>query len=272
MNKQDLLKAAVAYMAGSAGNIVAREAALSNRAVDMKIFDAPLLGFASADDEGFTKLKDPDVIGPHFLTPVEWLPEAKTVISFFLPFTELIRKSNQEQKAWPSAEWLHGRIEGHAVLVKLARHLQDILVKAGFKSVIPSLEAGFWSSSGGEAQMYTSNWSERHVAYLCGLGTFGLSKGLITRSGVAGRFGSIVTEAYFLPDQREYQDIYEYCLLCGACVKNCPVNAISLEKGKDHRICSKFLDKTQLRFHPRYGCGKCQTGVPCESGIPTPDK
>ena len=40
---------------------------------------------------------------------------------------------------------------------------------------------------------YASNWSERHVAYVCGLGTFGC-QGLITSKGLAGRFGSIITD------------------------------------------------------------------------------
>jgi epoxyqueuosine reductase QueG len=103
---------------------------------------------------------------------------------------------------------------------------------------------------------------------VCGLGTFGLSKGLITSKGIAGRFGSIITSLYLPPNKREYEEIYEYCSMCGACVKKCPVNAISIEKGKNHIICSKFLNQTVEKYKPRYGCGKCQVGVPCESMIP----
>ena len=40
------------------------------------------------------------------------------------------------------------------------------------------------------------------------------------------------------------------------------------ERGKNHSICSKFCDKTAEKYKPRYGCGKCQVGVPCESRIP----
>jgi epoxyqueuosine reductase QueG len=103
---------------------------------------------------------------------------------------------------------------------------------------------------------------------VCGLGTFGLSKGLITRKGIAGRFGSIITELYLSPDKRGYENIYEYCSMCGRCVKNCPVNAITIENGKNHIICSDFLDKTREKYSPRYGCGKCQINVPCEFIIP----
>ena len=43
---------------------------------------------------------------------------------------------------------------------------------------------------------------------------------------------------------------------------------ISLENGKDHLICSKFLKTTKEKYKPRYGCGKCQINVPCESFVP----
>ncbi len=48
---------------------------------------------------------------------------------------------------------------------------------------------------------------------------------------MAGRFGSIVTDLYLKPENREYENIYEYCSRCGTCVKQCPVNAISMENG-----------------------------------------
>jgi len=57
------------------------------------------------------KMKDPHVVGPDHLTPKEWLPDAKSVISYFLPFTEHIRNSNRLHGK-PSTEWLYGRYEG----------------------------------------------------------------------------------------------------------------------------------------------------------------
>ena len=103
---------------------------------------------------------------------------------------------------------------------------------------------------------------------MCGLGTFGLSKGLITKKGTSSKIGSIVTDLYVKPDIREYENIYEYCLMCGACVKQCPVNAISIENRKNHTLCSEFLNKIKEKHKPRYGCGKCQVNVPFESFIP----
>lgn len=124
---------------------------------------------------------------------------------------------------------------------------------------------------------YISTWSERHTAYAAGLGTFGISKGLITKKGMAGRFGSVITDAEFEADIRPYSKPFEYCTMCGACMMKCPVGAIDKSKGcalgKDQLICGPYVSGSHLPPHGpnrriRYGCGKCQCGVPCESGIP----
>lgn len=39
----------------------------------------------------------------------------------------------------------------------------------------------------------SSNWSERHAAYVAGLGTFSLNDALITVNGIAHRVGSILS-------------------------------------------------------------------------------
>ena len=263
MDRERIIKMATDFVENSHDNIISKETAISERVVGLKIYDTPIFAFGDADSEDFKLLKS-SVIGEHFLLPKEWLPEAKTVISFFLPFTEAVKRGNTRDMLWPSEEWLHGRIEGQSFLNKLCQYIQDELISHGYKSIVPALDERFWSSN----ETFSSNWSERHVAFVCGLGTFGLSKGLITKKGVAGRFGSIITELALPYDKREYCDIYEYCTMCGNCATNCPVNAISLEEGKDHQRCFEFLQKTGERFKPRYGCGKCQVGVPCESGLP----
>lgn len=270
MNKQYLIKIASDFVENSKDNYIANEIAISENVVGMKIFEAPIFAFGASDDEYFTLLKKPSAIGEHFLIPKEWLPQSKTVISFFLPFSEAVKKGNRREKSWPSEEWLHARIEGQAFINKLCIYLKSELINAGYNSLVPALDERFWFNEYSPLPevSFTSNWSERHVAFVCGLGTFGLSKGLITSKGVAGRFGSIITELYLSPQKREYENIYEYCSMCGACVKKCPANAISIENGKEHMICSKFLDKTAEKYKPRYGCGKCQIGVPCEGRIP----
>jgi epoxyqueuosine reductase QueG len=274
MNKTDICKAAAQFVENEKDNYITKEFALSAEIIGMKIFEEPIFAFGSAADPYFNEFKKPTAIGDHFRLPQQWLPEAKTVISFFLPYSQELKRENTKDSIWPADAWLHGRIEGQAFLNKLTIYLKSILLGAGYNSIVPSLDGNFWAkarfnpSTPHPQAAFTSNWSERHVAFICGLGTFGLSKGLITAKGVAGRLASVITELELPPDTRNYKSIYEYCSLCGACVKKCPVGAISIEKGKDHMPCSAFSDKTAEKYAPRYGCGKCQTGVPCESKIP----
>ena len=273
MTKQDFENAVIGYINSSPGNYVKKEIALRPQLEGMRIFEEPLTGYASAVDPYFLQAKKPDIIGTHFITPLEWLAAAQTVISFFIPFTQQVRQANGQNTAWPADEWLHARIEGQEFILAICRFAQALLEEKGFAAIVPILDPRFSSASPvtndkTEPAYYTSNWSERHAAYAAGLGTFGLSKGLISRKGVAGRYFSIITSVFFQPDGRPYTGIYDYCILCGACARSCPAKAISQEKGKNSFFCSTFLDSIKEKCAPRYGCGKCQVKVPCETKAP----
>ena len=238
---------------------------------DLTLFDRPLLGYACAGDPLFEAFLAPGVIGPHYRPPQAWLETAQTVVSFFLPFSQAVRAQNRAAQSLPSQAWLYGRVEGQRFVEALSLRLLQALQEAGFEAVAPSLSPDFWTVSEPEAPdgpAFTSNWSERHAAYACGLGTFGLSKGLITRHGMAGRFGSLVTSWQTPPTPREYDGPYDWCIRCGACATRCPGGAISLEQGKNHHLCLLYQTAILPQCRPRFGCGLCQTGVPCESARP----
>ena len=249
---------------------VAQDQAIRGDLAGMRLFDAPLVRVAEASDPLFARLKEPQAVGPQMRMPTDWLPGARSVVSYFFPMSERVRTSNRTPGC-ASDEWLHARIQGQAFVLAAGKHLCDYLRSQGYEAVCPVAEPDFRASQleeGNPAGSFRSNWSERHVAYVCGLGTFSLSKGLITERGVAGRFGSIVTDAELPVSGRPYDGLYDYCSHCGACVARCPVGAISLETGKDHTICYGAMVESKS-IHPGYlGCGKCQTGVPCEAGIP----
>lgn len=253
------------FVTDSTGNRITANQALAPEMEGLVIFDAPLIGIASSADPLFEEMKKPGIIGPHFRTPEEWLSGAKSVISIFMPYTDDIKKANAAASGSNiSLEWFHGRIEGHKFMIEVAEYIKNMLTNHGHNAVIPSCEPHFTK----DEFEGTSNWSERHIAYICGLGTFGLSKGLITKAGTAGRVISIVTDAELPATEREYTKIYEYCNFCGACVTRCPANAISLENGKEKLPCEKIVHQSHEKYPGYYGCGKCQTGVPCESKIP----
>lgn len=226
------------------------------------LYDDLIVGFASSNDPLFEDFKDNKIIGGHHFLPNEWLPEGKTIISYFLSFSEEVRKSNHIPLL-PSSEWLYGRIEGDILNRELSKFILQELSKIGEKAIAPSLDPRF------KVVHRKSNWSERHVGFVAGLGTFGLSESLITEIGAAGRMGSVITSLEIPSTTRPYTDPYEYCLWyskkeCGHCMKRCPPNAIT-PNGKIKTLCSDYVDMTKEKFAPRYGCGKCQTGVVCEN-------
>ena len=266
MNANELFKIADRFTLESPANYISDKSALSPECSGLMIYEAPVFGFAAANDEIFSDFKSPDVIGENFMGPDEWLPGAKTVVAFYMPYTDSIMQANALDYSWPSDEWLHGRYEGQLFIKELCLHLQRIITNAGFECLIPAFDPRL--KNGNSHTRFTCNWSERHAAYACGLGTFGLTRGIITERGSCIRFGSFLTNMELPVTARPYGGVYEYCSKCGACIPHCPANAISLENGKDNQRCSDFLDKTLEKHRPRYGCGKCQVNVPCSRGIP----
>ena len=269
----ELERQLAAFVAEDPGNFIEESYALHREYIGTQIYEAPLMGCAAAEDPLFAYMKQkPDVYGPTLRLPEEWLPGAVSVVSFFLPFSKAVRDSNRDDLSRPSDIWLHGRAEGQLFLNRATAYLAELLQEAGGRVAIPSQDPGFSvirdpsRAERGEPP-YVSNWSERHAAFTAGLGTFSLSKHLITEKGVCGRFSSVITDLPLPVTPRLYTEPYEYCTFCGACRKRCAVGAIgSLEK--DNRICSAFQHQTLERFAPRHGCGKCQLSVPCETQRP----
>ena len=260
------------YTAEGAFDRIGADEAMNEKYVGLKIFDEPLIGYASADDELFDEyVNREEILSCRFMHPKKWLPEAKTVVSAFFPFTDEVKKSNAADMATPSDEWQHARYEGQNHLNNMTQHIRDGLIEAGYKCVAAALDSRYKVSFVEREKKnsdYGGNWSERHAAYAAGLGTFGLSKGLITKRGVAGRFLSVITDMQATPTARDYSGIYDYCNMCGLCIGNCPAGAISFERGKQHVSCHEFLKTVLSEERPKYACGKCQIAVPCMSAAP----
>jgi len=251
------------------------------------IFQEPLVGFVAGDDPIFSRLKQ--VIGEFHMTPAEVMgaiarkrglpvPAAAEigVISYVLPISSETRKENGRMKDRPSERWAHTRLFGEQFNRKLQAHLVSVLEEKGHFAVAPEMQEGLFRMLVDESVGWASTWSQRHVAFSANLGTFGLSDGLITRAGKAHRVGSVIVDRPLASSQRT-EDVHRDCLShqelgCRTCMKRCPADAIT-EAGHDKARCAEFV----LRQAPVikdeygieiYGCGLCQTGVPCEEGIP----
>jgi len=258
---------------------------------DYIIFDEPLVKFADGDDTIFAEYKT--IIAPTHLTPGEALAKAYSkspedmpapfsVISWILPITDKTRKSNRGETLVPSRLWSHTRWYGEKFNDALRRHVVEILTEMGYLAVAPMLQSYFKIEYKNiNEKGYYSNWSERHIAYVAGLGTFSLSDGFITERGIAHRCGSVVTNLVLPASPRTAQSPYSNCLFyvngeCKDCIARCPAGAIT-EKGHDKIKCEAYLHGIgYLRGLKEYdddvtvaGCGLCQTNVPCESCNPT---
>ena len=253
-----------------------------------KAWAEPLVGFSNGADPIFEAYRD--YVGPFHLTPLELFnktfptvkvgAEELTVISWILPQTEKTKADNRKETLYPSERWARARIYGEEVNKKVRQHVVAVLEKSEYKALAPQLSP-HWERKESDRFGFASNWSERHAAYACGLGTFGLSDGLITPRGKAMRCGSVIANIPIPASERPYQNHNEYCLFltegkCGICMKRCPAEAIT-EAGHDKVKCRKYIrsvitDYLKSQYQLKgYGCGLCQTKVPCESKIPTMD-
>jgi epoxyqueuosine reductase QueG len=250
-----------------------------------KAWADPIVGFSRGDAPLYQFYKED--IGAFYWTPLEIFnktfpqlkvaPDQLTVISWVLPHTDATKSDNRKQTVYPSETWARARIYGEEVNDKLRKHVVATLQELGCEAVAPMLSP-LWKWEMSKRYGFASTWSERHAAYASGLGTFGLCDGLITPKGKAMRCGSVIARIKIPSTKKPYTDHHAYCLFfskgtCGKCIQCCPVGAIT-ETGHDKVECEKHLQTTRdyVRSHfgfEGYGCGLCQTGVPCESKIPT---
>ena len=217
-----------------------------------KAFENPLVGFANGADPIFESYKQH--VAAYHWTPLEIFnqtfagsrvtSEELTVISWILPQTEATKADNRKKRTYPAERWARARIFGEDVNVKLRQLVVAALQKEGIAAVAPMLSP-LWQRKKSDQYVFASTWSERHMAYAAGLGTFGLCDGLITPRGKAMRTGSVVARIPIAASPRTYEDHRAYCLffsqgICGKCIPRCPVGALS-EKGHDKLKCLQHL-------------------------------
>ena len=245
----------------------------------------PQIAYAKGDDPLFEQLKSD--IGPFYWTPLEALQLAwpdlgvtaaeLAVIVYILPQTEATRLDQREATEVPAERWARSRFHGEEFNCALRLHLAEQLTNAGFPAVAPERLADF-AYRNSERFGIASNWSERHTAWIAGLGTFGLSDGLITRVGKAVRFGSVVARVDLEATPRSYAGHQDWCLwyargTCGVCMQRCPIDAITAA-GHDKPACCDYIRNVTTPYvRDNYGtgatpCGLCQVKIPCEARSP----
>lgn len=235
------------------------------------IWQEPLVGFADAGSSYVQDMKH--LISDKHQLPQDVMAGAATIIAYYVPFTrELADTNNQAEYASP--EWARTYEETNAMFGQLNSALAAYLESRGYKADVSPEATTF------DKEALISNWSQRHMAYAAGLGTFGINNMLISSKGCCGRYSTLITNIPFQPEWAG-EPAEERCGFlrdgsCGVCAMKCPAGAILIEDGKatyDRNKCY-ILCQENAKAYSDFGssyddgsgsevCGKCVTGAPC---------
>ena len=223
-----------------------------------RYWDEPLVGFADANSPYFPKLKEE--VNPKHLVPQDYMPEAKTVICYFLPYIKYVANTNIEGKE-PSKMWIDAYRHSNQLIDTINADITTVLNHYGYKVV----STGYSEEINDAYAM----WSQCHVAWIGGLGAFGTNNRVITKRGCCGRFYSVITDMPMAQYDEPVMD--DYCYRkntggCGKCIERCVSGALRNE-GIDYNICREIpLINSEIKDQEL--CGKCMVGLPCSHRIP----
>jgi epoxyqueuosine reductase len=271
-----------------------------------RIFDPPVIGVARGDDPIFLKFKQ--VVGPEHMTPMEmWLAagladederaDRLRLVSIVFPYVRRIRRESTTAREFPAEIYCVGRNFANAFMIEVLEQTVGFFQQKGFGALAAMLSPAFEIIVKQDPIRIYSKWSERHIAFAAGLGTFSLHEGLITEVGCNIRLTSVITDAPLEVTVRHSDAPYANCLFyagkkCQKCAARCPADAIT-EKGHDKLKCYLYGRRVEeemrdrlgpiLKPHRRVidgqeqisypvGCAFCQFDVPCMDRNPVPSK
>ena len=270
----------------------------------LRFFGKPIIGIADGHDPLFEKYKE--IISPDYMTPAElWKFSEKghenenlRVVSIVFPFVKKIKDANARASPIPTETYCLSRNHANELINTTLKNLINFCEMKGYDATAGILSEKYNITI---KESFFSNWSERHVAFAAGLGTFSLHEAFITDVGCNIRLGSIVTNAPLPVSNRIAEEPYANCIFyakgkesCGKCIDRCPAGAITPD-GHDKWKCwmhgqkiARKMAKTlkpYLKPHhrrlnwiysptsrPPVGCALCQFGVPCTETNPMAPK
>ncbi len=237
---------------------VIREAIVSLERPDL--FREPLVSFSSAEDERYPRLKT--LIGDWHALPEELLPGAKSIVSYFVPFTEeVVDGPRSVQNGSPI--WGEAYIVINAYFNEINRLICSELESHGHRALAMKPTHTY------DPKELKASWSQRSAAAIAGIGAFGANRMLITEKGCGGRYCSVITTARLKPNTVPAQErcLYHLDGSCGLCFDICPVGALSAGAFE------KFVCQTELNRNGALlvesdhivgadTCGKCISVCP----------
>ena len=162
------------------------------------IVDEPIVAFGDGDDPIFQDFKT--IIGEFHLTPREILEKyvaAKNwrfgpansidnigIVAWALPLTKKTCRMERKVPLGGSPRYNHSRWIGIRLYESVEQYVASLLEVLQCHAVAPT-RSKFFEIKQMTGNWMAANWSERHVAYASGLGTFGLNGLMITPRGCA---------------------------------------------------------------------------------------
>lgn len=220
----------------------------------------PLVAFSSAHDPKYRELQQ--IIGPWHQLPTDFLPEAESVITYFIPFTKDVALAPKREPDG-SPIWSEAYITINAHFHKVNQAVQDYLEAQGYKAAQIKPPKAY------DPETFHAIWSHRSTAVIAGLATLGANNLAITEKGSGGRFCSLITSAKLEPGREppKKQCPYPVNGSCGLCIKACPAGA--LNGGMTNKAaCQEELNKNPERLAKKNAkfvadiCGKCLSVCP----------
>lgn len=224
------------------------------------LFRMPLVAFSNANDERYLELKE--LIGDWHNTPKELLPEAQSVISYFVPFTREVVMEPKTVKDG-SALWSEAYQEINAYFEVINQEVRNYLESQGY--LVETIRATHTY----DPKDLKAYWSHRSAAVIAGLATLGANRLAITEKGSGGRFCTVITSAKLEPTPMPVEEkcLYKKNGSCGLCFKACPIGALRPDN-MDKFACQDELNKNEAliqkttRLTVADTCGKCISVCP----------
>ena len=157
------------------------------------ILEKPVFAIANPQDDFFYACQEESLLGPRYMLPGQWLPAAMSVITYFFPYTEQIKKARM------------GQTEGQEAVKDFGEKLSYKLMQLGYASLVPANDIRYEIIAYIEDRAY-GNWSEYHAASIAGLSNLSATEGLVQAKDGDGCLGSIITLLEIPADTRPYDD------------------------------------------------------------------
>jgi epoxyqueuosine reductase len=214
----------------------------------------PLIAFVAADDPRLADLRRH--VEPTHMLPQDLLPNARSVVSFFLPFEAAVVEANAKCSDRVACEWAEAYVETNALIEHITTTLTESLAERGIGAAAEPATNNFDPIS------LVCRWSHKSIAVIAGLGSFGLHHMVITDAGCAGRFGSLVIDASLPSSLMQHKErcLYYHDRSCLECILHCPVGALDESGEIDKERCQTHLREARIgpeSLAQANVCGKC---------------